>query len=443
MNPHLCSVGLATCTPIPMVPGPAGPRLAMISTEWHRAEKGLALPTNFNRVHVMRDGMEVGEARQSAIEGCMSMPNRPEFIFFLDYDVIPQYDAITKLIYRARHYPDYDIFAGVYCLKTQISEPLIYKDWGLGPFWDWCIGDLLTEGITGVHMGCTLIRMSLFDRLDYKTKPAFLTENEHFVKDGCLHSNRGTEDLYFCKRAVEEAGAKILVDTSVLCGHQDFSTGQIYGLPKDSYPAKKARWHVAHPDAKEYEARLKAIDLGAGEHKREWPGYESFSTDIRPGIGVDYVQDTRFLNLPYDHFDLVASSHHLEHFARSEQQEVWKQIFLITKPGGKIEHVVPSLEWAAAKIAAGEMDEHVLNVLYGAQESHGYARELNTHYFGYTKALATALAEAAGFVDVKCEDWTDTPDLRYNLIITGNKPGPIQAEEVPAEEATEAAPPAA
>ncbi len=348
MQPHFCNVGICYATPIPMIHGPTGPRLAPITVEWHRAERNLALPTNINRIQVHLDGMEVGEARQKCVEDCMKLPNRPEFIFFLDYDVIPQYDAVTKLLYRARHFPDYDIFAGVYCLKSTVAEPLIYKEWGVGPFWDWTIGDLLTEGITGVHMGLTLIRMSLFDRLDYQTKPVFVTENRQYVKDGCVHTDRGTEDLYFCKRAIEEANCKILVDTSVLAGHQDISTGQVFGLPHDSRPVQGAKWLKA---TDEYKDELKALDLGAGSLKRSWDGYKTYSTDIRAGIGVDYVQDTRHLNLPAEHFDLVASSHHLEHIPRWEQEEVWKQIALIVKPGGKIEHIVPSGEWAAAKIA--------------------------------------------------------------------------------------------
>ena len=419
--PHVCSVGIALCTPIPYVNGPAGPRLAPVTVEWHRAMKGMLTPTNINMIHVIEDGKEVGEARQHCVEAVMAMQNRPEHILFVDYDVIPASDAIVKLLMRSRHYPDYDIFAGVYTLKSPVAEPLIYKGWGVGPFWDWTVGDLLTEGITGVHMGMTLIRTSLFDRLDWRQTPAFLTTNESYInKDGVQVSNRGTEDLHFCCRAVEEANAKILVDTSVLCGHQDISSGVIYGLPKDSRPVMGAKWLKP---SDEYEDEKKALDLGAGGTRRQWEGYKTYTTDIRPDSGADYVQDTRGLNLPAESFDLVASSHHLEHIPRWEQEEVWKQMFLVCKPGGKIEHVVPSAEWAGCKLAEGECDEHVMNVLYGAQEAHGYDRIFNTHFMAYTKAVATALAESAGFVDVTCEDWRDRESLGYNLIIRGTKPG--------------------
>lgn len=105
-----------------------------------------------------------------------------------------------------------------------------------------------------------------------------------------------------------------------------------------------------------------------------------------------------------------------------DQERAWAEIFRITKPGGTIEHVVPSLEWAAAKVADGQCDEHVMNVMYGAQGSHGYDARYNVHYFGYTKAIAKALAENAGFVDVEVTDWRDREEFAYEILIRGRKP---------------------
>lgn len=422
VSKHTVGIGLAICTPIPHVPGPLGPRLAMITTEWHRARQGLIMPTNFIQANIQCDGMEVGDARNVAVETAFNAKPRPAFLMYVDYDVIPTFDAVTKLLYRAQHFDDYDIFAGVYCSKTSVPEPLIYKGDGKGCFWDWAVGDLLLDGITGCHMGMTLIRMSLFDRMEWDDQnPLFHTTDDTEMREDGIALRRGTEDLYFCRRAIKEANAKILVDTSVLCGHIDHGSGLIYGLPADSKPVKRAQWMPAATN-KEYQKSKKALDLGAGEHKRSWDGYKTYSTDIRPGIGVDYVMDTRLLNFPDNHFDLVASSHHLEHLGRWDQEKVWDQIFKVCKPGGKIEHVMPNIEWAAAMIEDSREDGNVLNVLYGAQEEHGYKREYNTHFFGYTPAIGKALAEQAGFVKVKCETYKENPKLGYNLIITGEKP---------------------
>jgi ubiquinone/menaquinone biosynthesis C-methylase UbiE len=112
----------------------------------------------------------------------------------------------------------------------------------------------------------------------------------------------------------------------------------------------------------------------------------------------------------------------LEHLGRWDQEKVWSEMFRVLKPGGKMEHIVPNVEWAATKITDGQIDEHVYNVLYGAQEEHGYARELNTHFFGYTPAIGKELAEGCGLTNVKIKSYKDDENLGYNLIITGEKP---------------------
>jgi SAM-dependent methyltransferase len=234
-------------------------------------------------------------------------------------------------------------------------------------------------------------------------------DESYTLTAACVHN---------CRRAVEEAGARFLVDTSVLAGHQDYSTGRIFGLGRDCKPGN-TRW-LRKPDG--YDEEKKAIDLGAGGTRRTWEGYKTYTTDIRSDVGADYVLDTRLINLPSEHFDLVASSHHLEHIPRWEQDQVWKEIFRICKPGGKIEHIIPNVKWAAAKYIDEEEDEHAMNVLYGAQEAHGYERIFNLHYYGYSPRIARLHALEAGFVDVETESYEERPELGYNLIIRGRKP---------------------
>lgn len=460
-------IAVAFCSPHRKIRLPNGREIVdTITVDWHRHRSALATGTNANFIEWFCDGLEIGVARDQIARKTLAHDPQPKYIFWLDDDVLPQPDAFVKLLYRAQTFPDYDIFAGVYACKG-LAEPLIYAGDGIGPFWDWAMGDLLTteqHGITGCHSGLTLIRVSLFQRiLDAgeagDDEPFYKTVDESFRgPTGCLQSRKGTEDLYFAHKA-RKVGAKFLIDTSVLAGHIDKRTGITWGLPEDSPPVKRAKWLSNSDKAEQPKCDcavptmvvggvrdepildcpkcngtgflpLKiALDLGAGGTRREWPGHRTYTTDLRADAKPDYVQDSRFLNLPDNHFDLVASSHHLEHIPRWEQERVWGEVFRVCKQGGAIEHIVPSLEWAAAKIADGQADEHVFNVLYGAQEQHGYERTLNLHYFGYTKAIGKGLAEAAGFVEVTCEDWTDVPSHGYNLIIRGRKPEPPKEEE--------------
>ena len=467
-------IGVAFCSPHRKITLPNGKEIVdTITVDWHRKRNALAYGTNINYVEFFCDGLEVGVARSRTAVRCLKHDPQPLYLFFLDDDVLPNYDAFTKLFFRANTHPDYDIFCGVYtCKGGNPPDPLIYAGNGGGPFWDWCIGDLLTtedHGITGVHMGLTLIRTSLFrrmidagvaddsDGIDDGTDPLFKTVKGSWkTPEGLMQSRSGTEDLWFCAKA-EKVGVKIMVDTSVLAGHIDKTTGITWGLPDDSPPVRRAKWlrdrdreengrrlcpacqgqgklKEPSPGTEDYECKrcngtgklegeLKiALDIGFGGHKREWPGYKTYTTDIRVECKPNYVQDTLHLNLPDNHFDLTASSHHLEHIGRWDQEQAWSEIYRVTKPGGLTEHIVPNLEWAAAKMADGQIDEHVLNVIYGAQEAHGYEARYNLHFFGYTKAVAKALAETAGFVDVEVTDWRDKEEYAYEILIRGKKP---------------------
>lgn len=435
-------IAVAFCSPHRKISLPNGKQIVdTITWEWHQAKTALAVGTNCNFMELFENGKEVGEARDSAVRRCLEHKPQPRYLFFLDDDVLPSFDAFVKLLRHMEWNPEIDIATGVYACKT-LCEPLIYKGNGVGPFWDWAVGDILTtaqHGITGTHMGLTLIRVGLFQRmLDAK----LITDDVPFYKTvreqaSATTKRSGTEDLYFYSLAGQlDPPVQILVDTSVLAGHIDKDTGITWGLPVESPPIKRAKWlgnkdreeAVAiheHQDGRGLDAvvHLKlAIDLGAGGRRREWDGYQTYTLDIRADAKPDYCQDTRSLNFPENHWDLVASNHHLEHIGRWDQEQVFREMFRITKPGGKWEHIVPNLEWAAAKIADGQTDEHVMNVLYGAQESHGYGRIYNTHFMGFTKTLLAALAEQAGMVDIQTEDYRDNEANGYNLVLRCSKP---------------------
>ena len=105
----------------------------------------------------------------------------------------------------------------------------------------------------------------------------------------------------------------------------------------------------------------------------------------------------------------------------------------ILKPGGIMEHVVPNVQWAAGHLIDDTADEHVFNVLYGAQESHEYDRALNTHYFGYTPSIARALAESCGLEDITIRDYRDDPAMQWDLIVSGRKPAIAVQDAAPAQ----------
>lgn len=240
---HKCQ--LVICTPCPIIPnGHGGTRLAPVTMQWHRARQKLQIPYGYNAAEITIDGFEVGEARTKVVEEARKVG--ADWLFFIDYDVLLPPGAFKQLMYRTATHPDHDVFAGVYTTKEHPSIPIIYRRWGEGPCWDWTLGDVLTP-VVGVPMGCTLLRLSLFDRLtNTPERPWFKTcdLSEGNPLDGSTVAGEVqgtvTEDLWFCKRAVEEANAKILVDTRVICGHISHATGEVFTLPEDCPPVKRA-----------------------------------------------------------------------------------------------------------------------------------------------------------------------------------------------------------
>lgn len=230
---------IAISTPFAIYPSPAGgKRLPCVSVEWHRARQQLVIPCGYNFAEIYCDGWETGVARERVAKEAIE--RGVKYLFFLDWDVLPPGMTLARLVYLADNNPDFDIFAGIYCMKRDPAEVMVWKEWGNGLYWDFRLGDVLTD-VVGVGTGCMLIRLSLFERLS-NDKPWFKTVNEIVENpDGSPVQQIITDDLYFCKRAVEEANARILVDTGILCGHINVETGQVYTLPEDSLPMRRYR----------------------------------------------------------------------------------------------------------------------------------------------------------------------------------------------------------
>ncbi len=192
--------------------------------EWAIALATQSYPVNtgISWIHVVGDSID--NARERIVEEALKVNSR--YIWFIDDDTVPPIDAARKLMYvldqEEAKGSDVMVCGGVYCVKQDPPQPLVFMSPNAGPHWKWRAGDVFE--CWGLGTGCMMIRAEIFKHLE---KPWFKTTSEVGFTE--------TDDLYFCSK-VAKAGFKIMCHGGVLCRHWDMKNGLIYTLPKKSYP---------------------------------------------------------------------------------------------------------------------------------------------------------------------------------------------------------------
>jgi predicted SAM-dependent methyltransferase len=380
---------------MPSYPGGVGLMIGIphdgkpVTLNWAFMFKGLAPPMNFDVRMCIVQGKPVDEARcmiaQSAVD------QKCKYLYFIDTDVTVPAHAIRQLIWHLEHYDGtqqvgpgktakkFAVAGGIYCHKSPPQAPMVFRGNGLGPYMDWKVGEVFE--VSGIGMGCTLIDVQAMADLP---KPWFKTIDDlELHKEGINQTTMWTEDLYFCKK-MEDAGYGIMADGGLLCDHWDTMQNTPYSLPLGSKP-----WRLRPTQGK------KVVDLGCGPIADSYRTDEGdvLRVDIREEVNPDYRCDLRHLPFAGGEFDVVFSSHTLEHFTRMEGDAVIKEMVRVMKPDGELRLVLPDLKWAAQHIVNEEVDMDVMNVVYGAQSY----RE-NYHYCGYTQSMLEQLLRQNGFV---------------------------------------------
>jgi len=372
-----------------------------VQPEWAMAFANMHPPMNMNTQYMTVKGDPVDLARNKIANAALA--NNAKYLYFLGDDTTPPPHTLRQLIYRMEHMPEVGVMGGIYCIKQEIPQPLVFRGNGASCYWDWKVGEVFE--VTGLGMDCTIIRVDMLREMVSKglvEKKVLLDRNNmqfemfEFFKtvddvslfmEGINKTQLWTEDLYFCHIAIE-AGWKVYADGGLLCGHWD-QAGRCYTLPKDSKPFRDALGIKF--------GKKKIVDLGAGPNPLQTDEGKVLTVDIRDECKPDYRCDLRFLPFANEEFDIVFSSHTLEHFSRAEMPQVLNEWVRILKPEGEFRMVVPNVGWAAQQIASGKMfdpqlNEHILNVLYGSQEY-----KENFHKVAFTPEVVEKLLKERGF----------------------------------------------
>jgi GT2 family glycosyltransferase len=189
------------------------------------------------------EGADVAYARNLLAEKAKDVA---DYIMFLDDDVLPPMNTITKLLSHQK-----DVVSGLYFAKQEPYFPQIYlKNKEVAERYDCVEGyqkDSLIE-IDSCGGGCLLIKAEVFKKLK---RPYF-----QYVPKGENNPRKG-EDFYFCEKA-KEAGYKIFCDTSIICKHigkkyvgpelWEYSKEMLKGMKEKMGDKKYYEWRKSHYD---------------------------------------------------------------------------------------------------------------------------------------------------------------------------------------------------
>jgi hypothetical protein len=175
----------------------------------------LAFAPNNGVVRILAQGMEVGDAYSTAIEGIIAHPQLSEweYILTVEADNCPPSDGVIQLLARMEAHPEFSCIGGLYFTKGEQGVAQIWGD-PKDPLINYRpqvpIPGQLVE-CCGTGMGFNLWRMKMFKDTRIK-KPWFQTKAG---KDGC-----GTQDLAFWGEA-RKYGYRCAIDCNVQVGHID------------------------------------------------------------------------------------------------------------------------------------------------------------------------------------------------------------------------------
>lgn len=351
------------------------PSFGTVSTHFMQARNGQQFPLVSSSIDKVVLNKPIADARNEIVQ--FALDHDANYIYWLDDDVIAPGDSFLKLW---RHQKD--IINGVYWSKSNPPMPLIFRGHLEAPYLNWHVGDLIEIDAAG--NGLTLVKTDVYRKIEKDLGgPWYSVEYGSFANQKESGFNN-TEDLYFYWKA-KKAGYKIWADTSVQAFHFEKNSGVMYNMPANA-PQSIPGWEIKPQGGK------LIADIGSGPispYMTDEGAVVSF--DIREDMKPDVICDVRYLPVPKDTFDIVFSSHTLEHFGWVSVDKVLKEWTRVLKVGGELRIVVPNLRDVAQRILDDTMVPTDFWILYGEQD---YPK--NFHAVGFTPKTLRDLVSSLG-----------------------------------------------
>jgi hypothetical protein len=251
------------------------PTTGLVRMEWVQARYGQIIPTNWSHVEITQFlnpyipvGYQLADAQNLMAKTVVEQDY--EWIIYIEHDNVIPPDGFLRFNQYINE-QKIPVVSGLYWLKSNITEPLLYRGAGQSYFKDWKLGDRVW--VDGIPFGFrlehgSLIKAAWEESEEYEITPGVRTRRV-FKQPGCSWFDEdkggyvatgGTTDLEWCSRLINEglfakAGwpefqkmkYPFLVDTNIFVKHID-QNGRVYPLaipdrflPPKGYKGKTIR----------------------------------------------------------------------------------------------------------------------------------------------------------------------------------------------------------
>lgn len=203
-----------------------------VPIEWVHAFTRMQSPVNSASSLISYKGMEIGVARNLAVQELLATPptHRPRFILWLSSDDLMPWDGLVRLWQYMENHPECQVITSIVHLKNKghAPSPVLWR-WDtdgrrpLLPGKDFKVGDIVEADVCNLGFG--LMRTSLFEKIEPPWfKSGFETRRLPSGFDGITLQG---EDCFFFEK-LREKNIPIYVNTGVRSSHLDEATGEIY-----------------------------------------------------------------------------------------------------------------------------------------------------------------------------------------------------------------------
>lgn len=224
------------------------PTTGLVRIEWVQARYSQIIPTNWGYVDMQQHlspwisvGYQLADAQNLMAKEVVD--GDYEWVIYIEHDNLLPPDGFLRLN-QYMNEQNVPVVSGLYFLKSNITEPLIYRGRGTSHFTNWKLGDRVW--CDGIPFGFRLEHASLIKAAweeseeitigGIKTRRVFSHPSSVWFDEetGRIHTKGGTTDLEWCSRIMNDslfkkAGWKefhkkknpFLVDTNIFVKHID------------------------------------------------------------------------------------------------------------------------------------------------------------------------------------------------------------------------------